>query len=117
MFEKYFDNKHHTSVTFETEDCVCSIGVDFVNDIRSFPFRFKLAFGLVSKDHRSLYKENQVPFLKSPVSRFFYQKIQPCWLGRVQRFVRLLASFHRDFQDLAASTQHFFAIATLSDGS
>lgn len=106
MFEKFFDNRHHTSVTFESQDCICAIGVDFVNDIRSFPFRFRLAFVLVRIIGHCT-ERTKFPFLKALLSNFFIKRSSHAGLVEFNALSGY-ASFHQDFQVLEASIHHFF---------
>ena len=54
MLKKLSIDGHHTSFTFNGKDSICTICVNFIDDVRSFPLRLKLSLGVVVKDHRSL---------------------------------------------------------------
>lgn len=53
MFKKLSIDGYHTSFTFNGKDSICTIRVNFIDDVRSFPLEIKLSPGLIGKDHRS----------------------------------------------------------------
>ena len=54
-FKKLSIDGHHTSFTFNGKDSVYAVRVNFIDDVWSFPLRFKLSLRFVSEDHRSSY--------------------------------------------------------------
>ena len=52
-FEKLSIDRHHTPFAFDDEDSICTIWVDFVDDVSSFPLGFELSLRFMGQDPRS----------------------------------------------------------------